>query len=84
VLRVESATLYTATLVAGGLALPDAPQLQFYVGPSPIATLTKTGALFVAGAQQLTPVEQSGQFLLGVGAALNIEGVIAENFEQPL
>ncbi len=83
-LRVSSNTLYTNTLVAGGSELADQPQLQFYVGPTPIATLTQTGALFVPVAQQLAPVDQVNQFLLGLGAALNASGVVASTFEQPL
>lgn len=83
VLRVEGQTLKVAALAAGQFVVADAPQLQFYVGPAPVATLSKAGLLRVAGAAEQTPVDQTGQFLLGDGAALNAEGVLAVAFAPP-
>lgn len=84
VLRVQSSTLYTTVLVAGGLAAADTPQLQFYVGPQPVATLTAAGALFVPHLTQASPVASAGQFVLGSGVALGTGGLVAANLEQPL
>lgn len=84
VLRVQSSTLYTAELVAGGWVTPDQPLLEFRVDGAPVAQLTAAGVLHVPNATEQTPVDQTGQFLLGSGAALNAQGALALAFHTPL
>lgn len=83
-LLVTGAILYTNALLAGAGAPVDQPQLSFRIADVPIATLTKAGVLQVPSAQETAVVDAANQFALGVGAALNATGVVAEEFEQAL
>lgn len=88
-LRCQSDTLYINGLEAlGGVAATESPRLEFMVGQTRVATLTKTGVLRIVEIDEADPAVDSHAFGFysngSLTANIGVTGLKAKNVEEPI